>query len=56
MLGIKTVVLIGQLGRIWSKNRREIKIFQSLTTVAFFLMFLKSQEKQDDYNNFKNNL
>ena len=58
MLGIKTVILVGQLGRIWSKNRVEIKVLQTLTSVAFFALFLKNNktESKEEYNQFKNDL
>jgi len=56
MLGLKALVLLGQVGRIWSKNRMEIKVFQTLTSIAFFALFLKSSKKEECNNNFKTDL
>jgi len=54
MLGLKAVVLLGQVGRIWSKNRLEIKVLQTLTSIAFFALFLKgSKDSREEENNFK---
>ena len=53
MLGMKALILLGQVGRIWSKSGIEIKVFQTLTSIAFFALFLKSREKEEHNNNFK---
>ena len=54
MLGMKVVVLLGQVGKIWSKNRNEIKVLQTMTAIAFFALFLKGKDNdKEEYNNFK---
>jgi len=56
---IKFLIAISQLGRIWSKNRLEIKYLQSLTALGFLGLFLNSDEKDKDkeeINNFNNRL
>lgn len=41
---IKLLILITQVGRIWSKHRKEIKVFQTLTTVGFFLLYFQQRK------------
>lgn len=53
MRNLRFLILIGQLGRIWSKNRLEIKIFQSMTAAAFFMLFIGKSNTNEDNENFR---
>lgn len=56
MTGLKLLVLIGQVGRIWSRHRTEVKIFQTIAAGAFFALYLKknlNRDEQNEYTTFK---
>lgn len=45
---LRTLIFIGQMGRIWSKRRMDIKIFQSFTAIGFFVLLTKKIRKEFD--------
>ena len=60
---VKVLIFTSQFGRIWSKNRMEIKILQSLTAVGFLALFFQSEKRDREKNaekqeiqNFNNTL
>lgn len=40
---LKILILIGQLGRIWAKNSRARRIYQSISVLGFFSLLYKSK-------------
>ena len=56
---IKFLIALSQIGRIWSKNRIEIKILQSITAFSFLALFISTEQKdkdKDEINTFNNSL
>ena len=53
---IKVLILISQLGRVWSRGRIERKLFQSMTAIGFFALFLFKYDDSDknEFNDFNN--
>jgi len=52
---VKYLITITQIARIWSRNRKEIKILQSLTALGFLALFLKAdklEQEKDNINQF----
>lgn len=57
MKKIKLLILLSQVGRIWSRGFVEKKLFQTLTALAFFELFLNrrpTEEESQEYNDFQN--
>lgn len=66
---IKWIILIGQVGRIWSKRRKTKQIYQTISVLGFFLLLAKKKSDNstvdpnerairtqvNEFNNFNNN-
>lgn len=56
MSNLKYLILIGQLGRIWAKNHKTRKVFQTMAVFGFFglLTSSKKEQKQIPQNHDRN--
>ena len=48
---IRLLILVGQLGRIWSRDIVQRKVLQSAAAVGFFILFVRKY-KADDKDEF----
>jgi len=40
---LRSMILVGQLGRVWSKSKKRQRIFQSMSIVGYFALMNREQ-------------
>lgn len=56
---VKLLLAISQVGSIWSRNWKEVKVFKTLTAIGFLALFLNTDEeerKKEDINQYNKTL
>ena len=54
---VKYLLAIAQIGTIWAKRYKEVKILKTITAIGFLALFINSDSNdQDDVNTFNKQL
>lgn len=47
MGGIRLLIIIGQVGSIWSKSHKAKQVFRTATAIGFFSLFILKTNEDD---------
>lgn len=50
MVGYRTLIIIGQVGRIWAKRHFTRQLYQTATAIGFYGLMTKAYRDRDEYD------